>query len=152
MYGSPLRTTIVLLLVFVIGGGAALGYILRKQPTSKPDPIELAETSTALHKIPCWLTLRSAHPIESATLVCNEIEIELDWLSETEAEAELSVADWATLVIDLKWKEGTPETALLIVLEPEDEKAQERTVWAQGSLRQELSYQLEQGREARYAR
>lgn len=92
---------------------------------------ELGETNTG------WIILRSAHSLKSASLTVGGTLVELEKNSDREYEAEINLLDG--VILDVEWSEDTPETALLVSIEPEGEKSMESTYWAQGRLVRELN-------------
>lgn len=141
MFGSPLKTTLIIALLFGLGAGSAL-FVLTK--SKKIEQLMKVEAESAPEGgVPCWLTVRSAHPMSSVRIFRGKKELILDKLSKVEAEGELGVDKEVTLKLIVKWADDTPETAVLISLEPEGQEEQEVTLWAQRKLTQEINFTLE---------
>jgi len=142
MFGSPLRTTILITLLFGIGTGSALVWLTR--PVQSEGPEVVKDEVTTQEGVPCWLTIRSAHPMTSVRVFRGSEELELDLFSDSEAEAELNIEGEATLKLIVRWAEDAPETAVMVRLEPEGQEGMERTIWAQRRLTEELTFTLDQ--------
>jgi len=146
MYGSPIQAALIFLATFGLVGGGALSWIMGKSPnlerTHEASSTVSTPADTQLERLPCLIILRSAHPVAEATLEFEGKVIEIDWFSETEGEVELEVTNRVTFLLDLQWPEDSPETALLVQIEPDGEKSQSQTFWAEGNLKQEIKFWL----------
>jgi len=137
MFGSPLFSSLILLSLFGIGGSFALLKVTQAE-AKKPEVIQTTEEHQ--ERVMSWITVRSAHPLESATLTVKGSEVTLERLSEKEFEAELELPRIAPITLSAEWEEGSPESAILLSLEPEGLRQWSKTLWGQGSVRQEFSY------------
>ena len=137
MFGSPLFSSLILLTLFGLGGSFALVKVTRKE--AKKAKVEHSK-SEYQEKVMTWITVRSAHPLESASLTLKEKEITLERISEKEFEAEVELPRISDLFLSVTWAVGSPESAVLISLEPDALQEWSKTVWGEGSLKEELSY------------
>ncbi len=140
MFGSPLIVTFIVGALFL--GGGLLGFSLiefsPKRVAAPVTEVQAEESNT----IGATLIIRSAHPMASVTCALGGVPLELDLLAPNEAEATIAVGPEVALKLEVTWQEGTPETAVLVQVEPDGSVATERTLWAQGSLAQELNFFL----------
>ncbi len=141
MFGSPIRTTLVLSLLFILVGGGYLHMLLndkeRHQDVAEREVVhEQADT-------PVWVLIRSAHEMESVSLTVNGEEVSTEQFTPREVEAEVEVSFPMVVKLNVVWPLNTPETAVLISVEPEGEAAIEETVWALGAMTREFEFQLE---------
>lgn len=141
MFGSPLTLTLVISLVFGLGAGSALVWLTR--PMEDVQQGQVTETLNLEDGVNCWVTIRSAHPMESVRVFRAGEEVEVDGFSETESETEILATETLTFKLLVKWPEGTPETAVLVKVEPEGQLAREQTIWAEEKLTQELTFTLD---------
>ena len=141
MFGSPLKATLIIALLFGLGAGSALFVLTR--PEKVEQSVEIETDIVEEEGIPCWLTVRSAHPMSPVRIYHGKEELELDNLSEREAEGELEAGKEVTLKLIVKWADDAPETAVLVSIEPEGQATQEVTLWAQRRLTQEITFTLE---------
>lgn len=141
MFRSPLTLTLVISLVFGLGAGSALVWLTR--PMEDVQQGQVVESLNVEDGVNCWVTIRSAHPMESVRVFRAGEEVEVDEFSDTESETEMRVVGDLTFKLLVKWLEGTPETAVLIKVEPEGQLAREKTLWAEDKLTEELTFTLD---------
>ena len=100
--------------------------------------------------------VRSAHPFSEVRVKAGGEELLLGGGERTgsagasgfpEDEGELPVAfgedGKAHLVVSAKWPAGTPETALLVQLEPPGQPTLQKTLWGEGELSGEVEFRKE---------
>lgn len=135
MYGSPLKRLIWILLFLGAGGGIATSWVTEPGRVSArkalPEPAEAEVVSG-------WVTVRSAHPFLSASLSCGGEPLPMENYSDRELETEFTLPRGAVLTLEVSWKSGTPETAVLMSIEPDGAVAQEETFWAKGHFLEEF--------------
>ena len=140
MFGSPIRTTIIIGLLFLCGG--LLGFSLIGTRSTKPVAEESEATGNTAELVSSSLTIRGAHSFQSISCLLGGKEIELDTLSSNEVEAELQSNSTLEFTLKIDWPENTPETAVIIQVMPDGKATLERTIWAEGTLTEELTFFL----------
>ena len=132
MRGSPPIQLFLLAIAFALlafplarltGGGAATAPNMAK--------------ATAAQEVPVLIRLRFAHPPRHASLQQEgrELLAGADFsVTPVEVEAKLHLgADGEELRLEAAWAQGTPDTAVTVIIEPEGLEAREVTRWSDGS-------------------
>jgi|GEM_PF-2116826 len=120
------------------GGQASIGHHGGAEHSPALDP-----TGVDAEPIACWITVRSAHPLEQLRLSC-EGETLLQTQSVTQVETSVDLAVGRTgleLLLEATWPDGTPESVVEVVVEPDTLDLQTRSVWAEDSVDDILSFQ-----------
>ena len=128
MFDSPIKNTLLLLLLFVAICGFGLQKVLHFPESTLSDQSVKVSNSEDYSG---WLTIRSAHPFRSTKVLINDIPVTLDSLSSSESEAEISLEKSSLIKVEVAWPEGTPETAVLVSLDLDGAASFEKTFWAQ---------------------
>ena len=139
MIGSPILSTLLISLLF-IGAGISGFSLLEVKPPKRTTTLEVEPPPEAT--IDVSVTIRSAHPFKSLVFIHNGVEIPLDEFDKKEYEADFRVSHNLEFTVKAEWPENTPETALLVHVFPSGLTDLKQTFWAEGSLTEELSFQL----------
>jgi len=132
MFGSPIRTTVIILFLFCACSVVGLSLV-------KPRPVTKEVTvPTEVASSQAWVTVRCAHAPERIRLKKEGVLLELDQFSELEHEAALEYKAGEVLQLELAWPEGTPETAALLVIEPDGRENREISYWGNRTLLREI--------------
>ncbi len=88
-----------------------------------------------VHHLPVRVRVRFAHPPEALSLLAGERNLVEDAVweeSPVEFETELDIGhDGNEFVLEARWPEGTPQTAVTVELEPEGLEARSETRWSE---------------------
>ena len=138
MRGSPPVQLALLLTVFLVRAVPLMQLTTRRQ---KAEPTASSNAIQASNKIPTQLSLRYAHKP-------TKLDIQLDGKPlMPELPIGESPVEWSTTInvpkegvelqVAASWPDGTPDTALTIVMEPDAMDAQSQTRWSTGAQMQE---------------
>jgi len=132
MFGSPIRTTVFILVLFCTCSLVGLSLV-------KPRPVvQVKEVQAEVLVNQAWITVRCAHAPERIRLKKEGVEVVLDQFSPLEHEAVLEYHAGEVLQLELAWPEGTPETAALVVIEPDGRESLEVSYWGNRTLLREI--------------
>lgn len=142
MLESPLIRTLVISLLFGVGSAFTLVKLTRPALSAEQKPEKITENVVSENAVECWVTIRSAHPMESVRIYRENNPETVEDISETEYEAEIMAEGELTFKLLVSWPEGTPETAVMISVEPVGQDTMTETVWAQNKLTREFSFPI----------
>lgn len=140
MKGNPLRDTFLLLLVL-----ATLAFPLWKVTTAKAveastGDIVASAAAPEGGRLPMDVLVRSAHVFTNAKITIGGEAYEL--AADEAITLSYAPGEILELTLEATWPEETPETALLLIIEPDGLETIERTFWGEGEIFEDLNIRL----------
>lgn len=117
--------------------------LLRVTGRDIPNEAQTNEPASPNAAVPCWITVRSPHPLTSLQLA-HEGTVLLKEANNTsfETSADLSIATTGIeLAITATWAPGTPESVIEVTIEPDARDARISTVWGEETIDDILDFQ-----------
>lgn len=142
MNSSPL-TNIALFLLCYLPLAVPLYWVTRSHQPLAPSAstLEPKPSLASSDKQPALLLIQSAHPWEHLALIIDgETTLESSGPAK-ESEHNIECHEQCSVLIQVKWPEETPETAVRIEIQPDFLESQSRTAWGYGKLREEFTFQ-----------
>jgi len=104
---------------------------------------ETAASNPEAARSPSWISVRSPHPLANLRLSCEgETLIQTQSVNRVETAADLPIGRTGIeLLLEAAWPDGTPESVVEILIEPDTLEASTRSVWGEGTVDDILSFQ-----------
>ncbi len=138
MTRSPIHSSLIAIIPLT-ALAIPLAQTLKPTPPPTQNPPEITQKAST-HRAD--LAVRSAHPYSSATVTINGASWSFN-ADEDEQEVYFPFSHSTTVQISATWPEGTPETALLIELIPDELELRSHTFWGEGQLIDETTFAWE---------
>lgn len=138
MTKSPLTVTLIPL-VPLAALAWPLSHVLNQDPYQPVEPeVEVSDSPL----VTAQLYLKSAHPFQQVKARIGEFT----WTFEPEdyvQEIQYPSGSTLTLIVTVTWPPETPESAVLLTLEPEGRPSREHTLWGRNEVTEPITFTWE---------
>lgn len=131
-----------LLIALVVSGAVLLPLVWRATRVNAAPALTVAEDAVPAGRVPSHVSLRFVHAPAKVRLTAGDVLLH-EWTAPGSALLEESVAlplsdDRTEFNVQIEWPAGTPETNVVLQVEPEGREARKEVVWSSGGAADEL--------------